>query len=432
MSELYAVAKQLERGPRERASARRGARAKTANDDHESSKRIRRRRRPPPGGGSPSSAAGAPPAPPSSTAPSTTLDLDLSFDDLKLTTGSAPAGARVGGAGGGDRAALERALQASATKTRREEDAEVGDRQRKRPPRRRPRDGGVGRGGEGQFGPPTAIVRRRQRTGNQSDVAEPKRWSLKQLKDVIEDVCDAKAANDARAAKHKQPRETMHQHLYTFLNHKFGVKSIIAEWATSIVAAADKFADVDCEVAVFGRVLHNLVDEEFRNEQKVIVATVRELLRSYLRSQRPHANDDEIADALAAKTRGDLAEDEWLDMVRFMYGRKDSATIIERMRAVQSEVVEAAWREMENEEGIENDKPGTKRRTKKEIAAVAREKTAKRVPYEDFLQVCPLPRVRDAGGSARAVRGGDRRHGLPRERHAERVAVQEAVRARAA
>ena len=53
---------------------------------------------------------------------------------------------------------------------------------------------------------------------------------------------------------------------------------------------------------------------------------------------------------MAAKTRGDLAEDEWLDMVRFMYGRKDSATIIERMRAVQSEVVEAAWREMENEE----------------------------------------------------------------------------------
>ncbi len=386
MSELYAVAKQLERDLE-------SARAHVAALERKRQTMITNRQTnptpsaSPPGGGSPSSAAGAPPAPPSSTAPSTTLDLDLSFDDLKLTTGSAPAGARVGGAGGGDRAALERALQASATKPGAKKTPrwaiDSGTPAAEAAARR-----GVGRGGEGQFGPPTAIVRRRQRTGNQSDVAEPKRWSLKQLKDVIEDVCDAKAANDARAAKHKQPRETMHQHLYTFLNHKFGVKSIIAEWATSIVAAADKFADVDCEVAVFGRVLHNLVDEEFRNEQKVIVATVRELLRSYLRSQRPHANDDEIADALAAKTRGDLAEDEWLDMVRFMYGRKDSATIIERMRAVQSEVVEAAWREMENEEGIENDKPGTKRRTKKEIAAVAREKTAKRVPYEDFLQVC--------------------------------------------
>jgi len=49
-----------------------------------------------------------------------------------------------------------------------------------------------------------------------------RQWSLKQLHEVIEEICVAKIPNDARQAKHKQPRETMHQHLYTFLNHKFG------------------------------------------------------------------------------------------------------------------------------------------------------------------------------------------------------------------
>jgi hypothetical protein len=52
----------------------------------------------------------------------------------------------------------------------------------------------------------------------------------------------------------------MHQHLYTFLNHRFGIKSLITEWAQSIIVAVDKFSDVDCEVAVFGRCLQNLVD----------------------------------------------------------------------------------------------------------------------------------------------------------------------------
>jgi len=34
---------------------------------------------------------------------------------------------------------------------------------------------------------------------------------------------------------------------------------------------------------------YNLVDEEFRSEQKVIAATVRELLKAYLRSKHPAA-----------------------------------------------------------------------------------------------------------------------------------------------
>jgi hypothetical protein len=33
----------------------------------------------------------------------------------------------------------------------------------------------------------------------------------------------------------------MHQHLYTFLNHKFGIKPLITDWARSIVAAVDRF-----------------------------------------------------------------------------------------------------------------------------------------------------------------------------------------------
>lgn len=41
-----------------------------------------------------------------------------------------------------------------------------------------------------------------------------------------------------------------------------------AEWATAIITAVKKFHTVDNDVAVFGKILRNEIDEEFRFVQK--------------------------------------------------------------------------------------------------------------------------------------------------------------------
>lgn len=51
------------------------------------------------------------------------------------------------------------------------------------------------------------------------------------------------------------PRETMEQHMYTYLNQKYGLKSLIVEWATAIINGIKKFNKVDNDVRVFGRIL---------------------------------------------------------------------------------------------------------------------------------------------------------------------------------
>jgi len=129
------------------------------------------------------------------------------------------------------------------------------------------------------------------------------------------------------------------------------------------VVAVDRFADADCEVAVFGRTLQNLVDEEFRNEQKVIAATVRELLKAYLRSKHPAATADQLAEKHRLKLEGHLFDEEWLDIVRFMYGRKDSAAIMNRVRAIQRDTIDAAIAREIELAPIDNNTPGTRRRT---------------------------------------------------------------------
>ena len=40
---------------------------------------------------------------------------------------------------------------------------------------------------------------------------------------------------DKKCEDAKQPRETMEQFMYTYLNQKYGLKNLIVEWAAAIV-----------------------------------------------------------------------------------------------------------------------------------------------------------------------------------------------------
>ena len=52
--------------------------------------------------------------------------------------------------------------------------------------------------------------------------------------------------------------------MYRYLNQKYGLKSLIVEWATAIINGIKKFSKKDNDVCVFGRILQNVCDEEFR------------------------------------------------------------------------------------------------------------------------------------------------------------------------
>ena len=253
---------------------------------------------------------------------------------------------------------------------------------------------GVSRGGAHQFGPERDAARvyargRGVATARQKHAAVvARRWTAKQLREVIREIADAKPASDARQAKHRRRRETMREHLYSHLNRKFGVPAVIEEWATSIVAALDAHAEEDCEIASFRLVLGNALDEEYRAEQRAISATVEELVRANVRSKHPTASEETLRAKTEAKLRGDLLEREWLDMVRFMYGRSDGAPLKARLRDAQRRLVDADLaRELERVT-IEHALPGTRRVTKAELEAMARRRATPRVPTREFAQAC--------------------------------------------
>jgi Ca2+-binding EF-hand superfamily protein len=158
--------------------------------------------------------------------------------------------------------------------------------------------------------------------------------SLKQLREMIDEIYASKARFDQKCVDNQLPRETMEQHLYTYLNQKYGLKNLILEWASAIIQAIKKFSAEDNSVAVFGKILRNEVDEEFRFVQRQLCDTVAELLRVYVKGKYPRKVDSEIMLMLQKKmgNAGVLAEEEWVDIIKYMYNKEDSVNVIVKVQ----------------------------------------------------------------------------------------------------
>lgn len=79
----------------------------------------------------------------------------------------------------------------------------------------------------------------------------------------MSDIYTSKQKYNTFCLENRQPLETMETYMYTFLNQKYGLKSLAIEWAMSIVNGIKKYGLEDPEIATFGKMLRNQVDEEF-------------------------------------------------------------------------------------------------------------------------------------------------------------------------
>lgn len=178
--------------------------------------------------------------------------------------------------------------------------------------------------------PPAGLTRRSQQPSSEPKARRSsftKVLSLRQLKEIIEDIYTSKVKYDEKCKQNQLPRETLEQHMYTCLNQKYGLRDIILEWATAIVEAVRRYAPEDNDVAVFGKILRNEIDEEFRFVQQHVRQTVKELLRKHIQAKRPLSGVVELSNALQQVLRGTVAEGAWKEVVNYMYNAGDSALI---------------------------------------------------------------------------------------------------------
>ena len=172
-------------------------------------------------------------------------------------------------------------------------------------------------------------IRKNSDDKNQYFRPKNKILSLKIVKDIISEIYASKATFDKKCIESGKPRETLEQHMYTFLNQKYGLKNLIIEWASSIIYAIKTYSNEDAEVYLFGKILRNELDEESRFILIKLQENISQLLEFYLKSKNPLKSQSEIQKSLNEKKNGILTEEEWKGIIFYLYN-EDEGNILEK------------------------------------------------------------------------------------------------------
>ena len=82
--------------------------------------------------------------------------------------------------------------------------------------------------------------------------------------------------------------------MYTFLNQRYGLKSLIIEWAAAIINGIRRYSRDDHDVALFGKILRNQCDEEFRFIQQHVKDALVNFLKQLLKEKFIHKTETDI------------------------------------------------------------------------------------------------------------------------------------------
>lgn len=114
-------------------------------------------------------------------------------------------------------------------------------------------------------------IKRKKRTsgspkGSQAPSPEPQLriYTFKNLKFTINDIFLSKQRYDKKCMESGVPRETLEQYLFTYLNQKYGLKSLIVEHSVAIVNSLTLYMREDNEIRLFSKILKCECDEEYR------------------------------------------------------------------------------------------------------------------------------------------------------------------------
>ena len=111
--------------------------------------------------------------------------------------------------------------------------------------------------------------------------------------------------------------------MYTYLNQKYGLKNIIIEWAAAIINGIKTYLRDDHDVTLFGKILKNECDEEFRFIQAHVKDTLSSLLKVMIKEKYPMKAETEFSRMHENILTGQVDEWMWRKIIEKMYDPRD-------------------------------------------------------------------------------------------------------------
>ena len=119
-------------------------------------------------------------------------------------------------------------------------------------------------------------------------------FTLKMMKEVISNIYTSKTSFDKKCLQKKQPKQTMEEFMYTYLNQKYGLKNMVIEWATNIINGIRTFSPGDIEISLFGKILQNELEENSQFLINSVKDNINSIIMNVLRVEYPYKNDIEL------------------------------------------------------------------------------------------------------------------------------------------
>eukprot|EP00347_Sterkiella_histriomuscorum_P019303 403342167 len=138
----------------------------------------------------------------------------------------------------------------------------------------------------------------------------------------------------------------MEQYIYTYLIQRYGLKQLIIEWAQAIIAGIKKYSKLDNDICLFGKILRNEVNEEFRLVQLHVKDTVNALMRQFLKERFPFKSEPETSKSLDEIINDKIYIDTqyWTKIIERMYDERDvqilKSRILDDSRALMREEIQ--------------------------------------------------------------------------------------------
>ena len=201
-------------------------------------------------------------------------------------------------------------------------------------------------------------------------------FTIKMMKEIINDIYHSKAEFDKKTDENKLPRETLEQHMYTYLNQKYGLKSIIIEWASNIINGIKIFSGEDSEICLFGKILRNEIEEDARLIYSRLQQSILEYLKYYIKSKHPYKSAKDIQKIIKEKkTNKMLTEDEWKKIITYLYNSEDAKIIEEKVQ----DVIQKKFFKSK----LDTDR----KLTREEIIQLSRTKEEFNIPLKDLVKI---------------------------------------------
>lgn len=165
-------------------------------------------------------------------------------------------------------------------------------------------------------------------------IAQSRELTLKQLKETIEEIYASKVKFDEKCLESSQPRETMDQFLHTYLNQKYGLKSLIVEWSVLILKATEKYESQDAEICLFSKILSHRIEETFRFTFEKLKEKIKQSLKSLIQQQYPYMREIQILNLLKEKMSGILFQPEWESIINSILSKDEATYLVNAINAL--------------------------------------------------------------------------------------------------